>query len=109
MADIQIVVNGRPYDIACNDGEEDRLRALAQDLDRRVTGIAQSVGQVGDSRLLLLACLLVADELAESRTEAQRLKDVDGPARRALEDRLVATIDKLADRIEAIAAELEAA
>ncbi len=109
MAEIQITVNGRGYDVACHDGEEERLRGLARDLDRRVVTLAQSVGQVGDTRLLLMTCLLIADELAEAKAETQRAKAAEAPARRALEERLVATLDRLTQRIESIAAELEAA
>jgi len=109
MPNIQIAVNGRSYDVTCDAGQEDRLRLLARGIDERVATLARSLGQVGDARLLLMASLFIADDLAEARGENERLRAVDLPARRAMEERLVSAIEGLARRIETIAAQLEAA
>ena len=69
MSQITVVVNGRKYDIACDDGQEAHLTRLAQYIDRRVDELIAAVGQVGDARLLVMASLLVADELSEVYTE----------------------------------------
>ena len=53
---VNVMVNGRAYTIACDEGEEDHLRELLE-----------SVGQVGDQRLMLMAALLVTDEYFEVR------------------------------------------
>ncbi len=66
MALVNVLVNGRAYTVACDDGEEDHLRELAQYLDTRVRQLVESVGQVGDARLMLMAGLVVVDELAEA-------------------------------------------
>src|SRR6185295_18451819 len=50
------------YTIACDDGEEDHLRELAAAVDAKAREVLSSVGQVGDTRLLLMAALLLADE-----------------------------------------------
>jgi cell division protein ZapA len=109
MPTIQLTVHGRSYDVACAEGEEARVREVARDLDRRVAGLAQTVGQVGDQRLLLMACLTIGDELGEARTALEGLRRDEEPVRRAREERLAQVIDRLASRIEAIAAGLEAA
>ena len=61
---VEVVVNGRDYQVACDIGQEDRLRELAQLFDKRVQVLAASVGQVGDARLLLMAGLVLTDELS---------------------------------------------
>lgn len=66
MANVIVEVNGRPYTMQCPDGEEDHLRDLAGLLDTEVTRLKQSVGSVGDIRLLVMSGIMVADRLSES-------------------------------------------
>lgn len=118
MSQVTIKINGRPYDIACEDGQEDHLRRLAEHLDRRVQEVVATVGQVGEARLLVMASLLVADELSDAYAEidaarsdpdpetARRLQD-EGAAR--AEARAAQVFELLADRLNALAAALEAA
>lgn len=70
MATVTVEVNGRPYAVGCADGQEERVRALARHFDGHVRQVAGDVGQVGDLRLFLMAGLMLADELTESRTGA---------------------------------------
>jgi cell division protein ZapA len=102
MPEIQITVNGRGYRVACGPGEEERLRMLAADVDRRIAGLVRSFGQVGESQLLLVSALLMADELDEmrNRNNDHPPGPNDGEAAKAL--------DGVAERIEALAARLEA-
>ena len=67
---VEVVVNGRDYQVACDVGQEDRLRELAQMFDTRVRVLASSVGQVGDARLLLMAGLVLSDELSGALAKA---------------------------------------
>ena len=67
MAQVEVTVNGRQYIVACEDGKEEQLLELAEYLDRSVTELVQSIGQVGEARLMLMAGLLIADELFDSR------------------------------------------
>jgi cell division protein ZapA len=66
---VNVMVNSRAYTIACDDGEEDHLRALAEHVDTKVKELLGSVGQVGDQRLLLMAALLIADEHHEAANQ----------------------------------------
>jgi len=59
---VNVMVNGRAYTIACDDGEEDHLKELAAHVDAKAREVLGSVGQVGDQRMLLMAALLIADE-----------------------------------------------
>jgi cell division protein ZapA len=69
------MVNGRAYTVACDDGEEDHLKELAGIVDEKVRELLSSVGQVGDQRLLLMASLLMADELHEAVTRLDECKN----------------------------------
>lgn len=113
---VNVMVNGRAYTIACDEGEEDHLRELAGHIDAKMRELLGSVGQVGDQRLLLMAALLVTDEYFEAaqRLEAHRkeLGDLAG-AREALghqlarsEDTVVSAFEAGAKRVEDIVANL---
>lgn len=67
MATVSVEINGRSYPVGCADGQEARVRALAEQFDAYVGQVAADVGQVGDIRLFLMAALLLADELHEAR------------------------------------------
>ena len=60
MAHVIVEVNGRPYTMQCPDGEEDHLRELARLLDTEVTRIKQSVGSVGDIRILVALVMAIS-------------------------------------------------
>jgi len=96
MPQMNIVINGHSYPVACNPGEEERLQALAAIVDDRVSRLAAGLGQIGETKLLLMASILLADELAEGGNGAGLL---DLQAVRALES--------AAERVEAIAAGLD--
>lgn len=109
MAKVAVTINGRKYDIACDDGQEAHLARLAQYIDKRVDELVAAVGQVGDARLLVMASLLVADELSEVYSELDTLRNErrgpnSGPSAAAIGD-----LDRLASRIEGIAERLERA
>ncbi|MHA1108668.1 MAG: cell division protein ZapA [Alphaproteobacteria bacterium] len=103
MAQLDVSVNGRSYRVACDDGQEDHLRQLAEYVDRRVMELVGAVGQVGEARLLVMASLLIADDLSESFATSQGKSDEEA------EDKLAEVTDALAKHIETIAAGLEAA
>jgi cell division protein ZapA len=126
MAQLPITVNGRPYTIACEDGQEDRLRQLAETLDAEVTGLAKAVGQLGDSRLLVIAGLSLIDRLTDTEgaaagAEAQTRAALEASERRAADaearaeaaereaDRLQTQLSEAVQRITALAASVEEA
>ena len=75
MSQVTLEINGRSYTVACDDGEEEHLSELAEYVNKHVTNLAGSIGQVGDSRLLLMASLMVSDELAEALQKIGELED----------------------------------
>jgi len=117
MGHVSVTIAGRSYTVACDDGEEEHLTNLAQYLDGHVSKLAQAVGQVGDARLLLMAGLLVADELSEALSRTDSLEADLAGARDALE-KLQSELDETrksaaekvnaaAERVETIAGRLE--
>lgn len=105
MAQVSVTINGRSYPIACQEGEEQRIRDLARGIDAKVATFARQVGQAGEARLLVLAALVMADELAEANEAMRRLS---GQLAETADDApLAAGVERLAARIEAVAARLE--
>lgn len=107
MAQVKMYINGREYEIACDDGEEDQVRKLGHYVDEKVAELAIRIGQVGDTRLLLMAALLITDELSEA---CVKLEDADSSGQQAEnndEGDAAENITLLAQRIDGIAAGLE--
>ncbi len=107
MAQVAVNINNRSYRIACDDGQEEHLQRLAQFVDKKVGELVAAVGQIGDTRLLVMASLLVADELSDAWAENEKLKGGGAAMSPAEEDELVATIESYAKKLEDIAARLE--
>ncbi len=111
MPEISLNINERNYQVTCDDGQEEHLRRLAGHLDERIQGLVGAVGQVGEGRLLVMASLMVADELFEAYKENHALQAANGGAARAgaSEAAAAAALETCAQRIETIAARLGAA
>ena len=109
MAQINVTVNNRLYEIGCDDGEEEQVRRLSQVLDSRVRELAALVGQVGEARLMLMTALTLADDLEQAQCDVAAMrKEVaafqeEQKATAGGADALVG----LAKRLEDIAARLE--
>lgn len=109
MATVEVEVNGHRYSIGCADGQENHLKALAGTFDVSVRNIADQVGAVGELRLILMAALVQADELAEARDRARRFQAETMRAHEALtraETRAAAALDAAARRVEDISQKL---
>ncbi len=103
MASVEIRIQGKPHTLHCNDGQEQRLKQVAQYLDRRISEASKSAGTPNDARVLVLTSLLIADELADARDE------IDGLKRRIddVEARAATALERVAKRIEDVASQLE--
>jgi cell division protein ZapA len=102
MAQVTIRINGYAYTVGCEDGQETHLEHMAADIEQRITSIKAIGGQSGEARLLMLAALLLADELHDTRTSInatpQTAPKPDAEKR--------AKLRRLAARAEEIAADL---
>ncbi|QCK86744.1 cell division protein ZapA [Phreatobacter aquaticus] len=65
MAHVSVTINGRQFRMACDDGQEDHLLKLADDVNGKVDQLKGAFGEIGDTRLTVMAAIMVADELAD--------------------------------------------
>lgn len=109
MADVTVSIGGRIYPLSCRDGDEARVAELAGELASKAEGLTRSLGPMSEARLLLMAGLMVADELHDLRQS--KLADwvtppapaghatVDSHAAQAQLDDLAARAEALVDRL----------
>ncbi len=117
MSRVTVTLNGRDFTIGCEAGQESYLRELATSLDSRVSDISGQVGQIGDLRLLLMASLILVDDLKESdrrvaelEEQVQRLRHENHGAaslHSAARDRLSGQLARLVERMESFADSLD--
>jgi cell division protein ZapA len=108
MPQVALTINGRSYQVACDAGQEDRIRQLGQYIDTKVSEFAKSSGQIGDARLILMAALVITDELAEATESLRRERNRGGNGWTVEHDRSAATESVLAAGIESLVARIEA-
>ncbi len=116
MGQVTVTINDKIYRIACDDGQEDHLRSLGVELDAKIGDMRKAFGEIGDSRLTVMAAITFLDERDEMRSRLagleQRLARLEDE-RQLLEASLGRTESEIADaisdaagRIEAVAREL---
>ncbi len=105
MPEVHLTVNGRSYPVSCEPGEESRLKELAQYLDRKTPEFVAKLGQIGEARLLVLAALVITDELADAHATLRRQSA--GSANGVDTTALAQGLEELAKRLETIAVRLE--
>ncbi|MBZ0218186.1 MAG: cell division protein ZapA, partial [Fimbriimonadaceae bacterium] len=94
MAQVTITINERIYKMACDDGQEKHLLGLAEHLNKHVAHMLNNFGQVGDTRLLVMAGVTVVDELREAERKIEALE--------AELDEMKNARDSLSENLEAI-------
>lgn len=105
MAQVTVKINGRQYDISCDNGEEAHVTLLSEYVNRKVSELVANVGQVGDARLLVMTSLLIADELSEVSAE---LNEVEKKKTEVVQNAAdVADFELMVSRIESIVEKLE--
>jgi cell division protein ZapA len=107
MGQVVVTVNGRAFPLSCADGEEQRIRRLAQYVDGKVGDFVKLHGQIGEARLILLAALVIADELSDSNDTVQRERNRPRDTGVDVSTAMAGGIRGIAQRIESIAARLE--
>ena len=125
MPEVRITIGGRQFEVACQDGEESYLHAAAKMLDDEAQVLSDQVGRMPESRMLLMAGLLLADktasvedriaeiraELAQREAELARLRNGRVEPERievpVVPQSVTDTLAEIAARAEALAAEVE--
>lgn len=105
MAHVTIRINGYAYTVGCEDGQEAHLTKMAEEIDQRVAHVRAIGGQSGEARLLMLASLLLADELYDLKNKAQAAMPAPMNAKPETEQRR-ARLRRVAARAEEIAADM---
>ena len=118
MAKVSVSINNRVFDLACDEGQEVQLRELAQFFDRHVQDLQEKFGNIGESRLFIMAGLMIADQLSESLAEIEDIKREVAVLRHAgqqmrgqtlrIEESAIRDIETLAERIEGLTRSLQA-
>ena len=116
MPTVNATIAGRQFRLACEDGQEDHLQALARDIDERIVELRKKFGEIGDTRLTVMAALTVADELVETTRKMRRLEEetvalqdarvVAGDRAKAASSAVVNAFHSAAERIEGITKKL---
>ena len=100
-----VSINGRRFRIACENGQELRLTRLAEDLDARIAKLRARFGDIGETRLTIMATLAIVDEPSEMKEKLQRLE----PELATLQDASVVSADRAQATQAAVVAALNAA
>jgi cell division protein ZapA len=117
MSQVNVTINGRQFRMACEDGEEARLSRLAEELDASIATLRTRFGEIGDTRLTVMAALTLADQLSETKEKLQRLEPELATLRnasvasadhsQATQTAVVAALNAAAERIENITKRLK--
>src|SRR4029453_1937173 len=112
MTQVNATIAGRQFRLACEDGQEEHLQSLAKDIDQRIIDLRRKFGEIGDTRLTVMAALMLADELAEEVRKMRRLEEelaalqdarlVASDRAKAASDAVVGAFNSAAERIEGI-------
>ena len=107
MSNVRLEIGGREFSVACAEGEEAHIALLGQRIDDKLRDMGGATGQ-SESRMLLFASLLLADEVHElkTRTGAPPPAEDHGPTLSKLVDGIegaAVILEKLADTLEAAA------
>jgi cell division protein ZapA len=118
MPHVSVTIGGRAYRLACNEGEEQHLVALAAQVDAKITEMRGAFGEIGDQRLVVMAALTIADQLSEAtrsnaKLEAQLGESIQADALAKRDAELQATacahaMNEASHRIEALTIALTA-
>ena len=111
MAQVNVMINGKTYRMACDDGQEEHLAGLAERLNASIEQLRARFGEIGDQRLTVMAAITFADQFVEA---AERLRQSESEiagleeARAAVGERQVAAEAGAADAVNAVAERIEA-
>lgn len=117
MPEVNVEIAGRKYRMACEEGQEDHLIALAERFNGQIDGFKEHFGEIGDNRLIVMGAIAVLDELvaAERRIAALEddiagLKDAGGALSEEaeeLERKFARRMNEAARKLESIATAID--
>ncbi|MFN3227177.1 MAG: cell division protein ZapA [Hyphomicrobiales bacterium] len=110
MGQVVVTIAGRSFRLACEDGDEARLTTLAQTFDATVNELRGSFGEVGDTRLAVMAGLVMTDKLGDAQSQIERLSAQIAELQASLslaQNSNAGTDDKVRQKVEDLASRLE--
>ena len=107
MGMVEVSVNGRQHQLQVDTGQEARARRLASYVDGVTAKLLQQHGPVGEGKLLLLTSIMIADEYADALEELKRLRAGVDKGDHGRDAEAAAALDRVAQRLDQLAAALE--
>ncbi|WP_424992848.1 cell division protein ZapA [Oceaniradius stylonematis] len=110
MSQVTVTIDQKSYRMACDPGQEDHLVDLAGRLDKYVTHLKGSFGEIGDLRLTVMAGIMIMDELSELQKRVKGLESELDSVRKTRDEALSKAdrVDEtLTERLTALAAKIE--
>ncbi len=104
MAQVTLRINGHAHSIICKDGEESHLIGMGEEIDKRIERVKALGAHNGESRLLVMAALLMADELHDMSLELEALRKGRPGAPEKADKSKSERLNRIAARAEEIAA-----
>jgi cell division protein ZapA len=106
MPEVSVQIANRDYELACGDGEEERVQELAAYVDEKITDLRRQLPGTPEVKLLVFAALILADESREARgiakaAESARASATDSAETlaTALEDLITSRVDKMSKKV----------
>ncbi len=116
MPSVNVVINGKNYRMACDEGQENHLIALAEKFDGHVNQLKGSFGEIGDQRLTVMAGVMVTDKIDELSEKIKKLeaelvqvkesKAINSREKQAGDDDLAKSIKNAAKQIDKLSLKL---
>ncbi len=74
MANVTIKFNGKEFLLSCDDGQEDHLEELLIQINKKFNDLKNSLGNIGENKLLLITAVKVMDEYHETKKKVDQQK-----------------------------------
>ena len=74
MANVNITFNGKEFLLSCDDGQEEHLIELAEQLNNKFVNLKSQLGNIGENKLLLITSIKVMDEYFETKKKIEEKK-----------------------------------
>ena len=74
MANVNITFNGKEFLLSCDDGQEEHLVELSEQLNKKFVGLKSQLGNIGENKLLLITSIKVMDEYFETKKKIEEKK-----------------------------------
>ena len=106
MPEVSVQIANRSFELACGDGEEERVQELAAYVDEKIVELRRQLPGTPEVKLLVFAALILADESREARGIAKAAESAKASATdsaetlaTALEDLITSRVDKMSKKV----------